>query len=190
MLKIDGENNIADILTKNVTAVVLEKHVAAMRFNTKDTVQQGSQRSSEKQNQCSQQLAGSVARQKQPRHKKQQRQQQQQQQRRHVALEKNHFSEEHEAFLAESAASRAESATAAGGRIRIQQNSAASTAMSAAEVCTQQVQQLTQWVAKLPKEVADNPSNSSTVNSRTRRSSHGKELRIERFGWKWVRQLE
>ena len=49
VLKIDGENNTADILTKNVTAVVVEKHMSAMRFNTKDTVQQGSQRSSGKQ---------------------------------------------------------------------------------------------------------------------------------------------
>ena len=47
-------------------------------------------------------VAGSVARQKQQRQK--------QQQRWHVALEKNRFSEEHEAFLAQSAASRAEHA--------------------------------------------------------------------------------
>ena len=40
----------------------------------------------------------------------QRRRQKEQQQRWHVALEKNHFSEEHDAFVAESAASRAEHA--------------------------------------------------------------------------------
>ena len=49
MQKIDEETNVADNLTKNVKADVQDEHTAAMRFNTKDTVQQGSQRSSEKQ---------------------------------------------------------------------------------------------------------------------------------------------
>ena len=47
--KIDEETNVADNLTKNVKADVRDEHTAPMRFNTKDTVQQGSQRSSEKQ---------------------------------------------------------------------------------------------------------------------------------------------
>ena len=40
---------VSDILTKNVKAGVLEKHKVAMRFSRKDSVQQGNQRSSEKQ---------------------------------------------------------------------------------------------------------------------------------------------
>ena len=37
--KIDGEDNIADTLTKNVKAAVLEEHVAAMRFSMEETMQ-------------------------------------------------------------------------------------------------------------------------------------------------------
>ena len=47
--KIDGDNHIADILTKNVQAVVLEKNMAAMRFRRTETAQQGSRHITEKQ---------------------------------------------------------------------------------------------------------------------------------------------
>ena len=47
--KTDGENNVADILAKNVKVGVLDERVAATRPSREDTVQQGSQHSSEKQ---------------------------------------------------------------------------------------------------------------------------------------------
>ena len=47
--QIDGDNNVAEVLTKNVKVGVLDKRMAGTRFSREDTVQQGSQHSSEKQ---------------------------------------------------------------------------------------------------------------------------------------------